>query len=109
MNKNELEAYELVPFRQAMKAGADAIVVAHITLARSDNTFYVVVEDLSANVNPVSDCLEMGGRRAAYGTVKVAVTGLKVSTTNLITNTNTQNSYIWARPDYVILCHTLRV
>ncbi|TGO63227.1 hypothetical protein BCON_0014g00160 [Botryotinia convoluta] len=88
-NKNELEAYELVPFRQAMKAGADAIMVADISPTRLDNTFDVVIDDLLANL--ISDCLEMGGIRATYGTEKEAVMGLKTG------------------PDYVMVCHTLRV
>lgn len=42
----------------------------------------------------VSDCLKMGGIRATYETLKQAVIGWKVSTTDLMTNTSTQSFYV---------------
>ncbi|TEY87346.1 hypothetical protein BOTCAL_0003g00260 [Botryotinia calthae] len=122
--KSELEAYGLVPFRQAMKADTDAVMVAHISLTLLDNTFDVVIDDLPASSSPdatrilreemkydgliVSDYLKMGGMRATYGTEKELVMMLKVSATNMITNTSTQISHIWAGTDCVIVFHTLK-
>ncbi|KAM0132641.1 hypothetical protein ACHAP3_006311 [Botrytis cinerea] len=122
--KDELEAYGLVPFRQAMKADTDAVMVAHISLPLLDNTFDVVIDDSPASLSPdatrilreemkcygliVSDCLKMGETRATYGTEKELVMMLNVSATDMITNTNTQTSHIWPRADFIMIFHTLK-
>lgn len=122
--KDELEAYGLVPSRQAMKADTDAVMVAHISLPLLDNTFDVVIDDSPASLSPdatrilreemkcygliVSDCLKMGETRATYGTEKELVMMLNVSATDMITNTNTQTSHIWPRADFIMIFHTLK-
>ncbi|KAM0315907.1 hypothetical protein ACHAO8_003553 [Botrytis cinerea] len=122
--KDELEAYGLIPFRQAMKADTDAVMVAHISLPLLDNTFDVVIDDSPASLSPdatrilreemkcygliVSDCLKMGETRATYGTEKELVMMLNVSATDMITNTNTQTSHIWPRADFIMIFHTLK-
>lgn len=50
----------------------------------------------------------MGGMRATYRTETKLVMVLKVSATDMITNTNTQSSYIWPRTDFVMVFHTLK-
>ncbi|KAF5871202.1 putative beta-n- protein [Botrytis fragariae] len=91
--KNELEAYELVPFRQAMKAGQDAVMAADISLTRLDNTFYIVVDDLPANLSP--NLIRNSREEMKYGIdKKEAVMALKVIATDMITNINTQSPYI---------------
>lgn len=95
--KVQLDVCELVPFRRAVVEGVDAIMTAHIALpnlgheALGDNH---PLKQLPASLNPeaicilreemkyegliVSDCLEMDGVRAKYGTEKSAVMALKV-------------------------------
>ncbi|TGO74885.1 hypothetical protein BELL_0250g00180 [Botrytis elliptica] len=83
-----------------MKAAVDAIMVAKISLAWSEDTFNVVMDDLRANLRPdlirnLREEIEyginkMGIIRATYGTEKGAVAVLKTGL------------------DYVTVCHTLR-
>ncbi|KAJ8068423.1 hypothetical protein OCU04_003981 [Sclerotinia nivalis] len=104
-SKEELEACELVPFWRAVKAGVDAIMTAHISLPQLNSNSNVATNQLPASLSPdairilrqemnydgliVSDCLEMDGVRATYGTEKGAVMALKAGT------------------DCVMVCHTM--
>jgi len=96
-SKAELNACELVPFRRAVVEGVESIMTAHIAMPGiADPT---LGEDhpskkLPASLNPdaikilrdemkfdgmiISDCLEMDGVRATFGTEKGAVMALKV-------------------------------
>jgi beta-N-acetylhexosaminidase len=95
--KAQLEACELVPFRRAVAEGVASVMTAHIALPRIGKPN--LPEDhpskkLPASLNPdairilreemkyegviVSDCLEMDGVRATFGTEKGAVMALKV-------------------------------
>jgi beta-N-acetylhexosaminidase len=89
-SREQLDACELVPFRRAVVEGVDAVMTAHIALPQIGNSGM-----LPASLNPdvikilrqdmrycgliVSDCLEMDGVRAKYGTEQSAVMALKVS------------------------------
>jgi len=95
--KAQLEACELIPFRRAVAEGVASIMTAHIALPGIGDPN--LPEDhpskkLPASLNPyaisilreemkykgviVSDCLEMDGVRATFGTEKGAVMALKV-------------------------------
>ncbi|KAG9239317.1 putative beta-N-acetylglucosaminidase [Amylocarpus encephaloides] len=103
-----MDQCELLPFRRAVTEGVDAVMTAHIVLpllhislgAADDSN-----QKLPASLNPdiinilrnemkyegliVSDCLEMDGVRAPYGTETAAVMALKAGT------------------DSVMICHTI--
>jgi beta-N-acetylhexosaminidase len=95
--RDKLEACEFVPFRRAAAEGIDSIMTAHIAmpgLASSKPDGDKPSETLPASLNPdaikilreemgykgmiISDCLEMDGVRAIYGTEKGAVLAVKV-------------------------------
>lgn len=93
-----LDTCELVPFRRAAVEGVEAVMTAHISMpgigdpSLSDD---YPSKTLPASLNPaaikilryemkyegliISDCLEMDGVRATYGTEKGAVLALKVN------------------------------
>jgi beta-N-acetylhexosaminidase len=96
-SKVSIEDCELVPFRRAVVEGVDSIMTAHITMPGIGDP--KLPDDhpsktLPSSLNPVainilrkelrydgliiSDCLEMDGVRATYGTEKSAVMALKV-------------------------------
>lgn len=105
--KEELEACELIPFKRAVIDGVDAIMTAHISLPKLNKNSKASTTHLPASLNPdairilrkdmqydgliVSDCLEMDGVRAIYGTEKGAVMALKVSIKDGSTEPNTNN------------------
>jgi beta-N-acetylhexosaminidase len=88
--KTELEECELVPFRRAAIENIESIMTAHIALPALGGE-----ERLPVSLNPraiallrdelkyggliISDCLEMDGVRATFGTENGAVMALKVS------------------------------
>lgn len=100
-SKAAFEACELVPFRQAISEDIESIMTAHISLQGLAN------DTLPASLSPaamnllraemgydglvVTDCLEMDGVRATYGTEKSAVMALQ------------------AGNDCVMICHTYDV
>ncbi|KAH6684545.1 putative beta-N-acetylglucosaminidase [Halenospora varia] len=113
-SKAMVEECELVPFRRAVAEGVDAVMTAHIVMDNLCSEIMatepgMVMNDdfkqLPASINPVaigilrkqmhykglivSDCLEMDGVRAPYGTEKAAVMALKAGT------------------DCVMICHTM--
>ena len=94
----QLDACELVPFRRAVAEGVDSVMTAHIAIpgigdsAVSDDhaskklpaslnpdAIKILREDMKYDGMIVSDCLEMDGVRATFGTEKGAVMALKVS------------------------------
>jgi beta-N-acetylhexosaminidase len=97
-SKVELEACELVPFRRAVVEGVNSVMTAHIALPGISDPSLASddpLKKLPASLNPaaikilreemkydgmvVSDCLEMDGVRATYGTERSAVMALKVA------------------------------
>lgn len=90
--RQELDSCELVPFRRAIVEGVDSVMTAHIALPGLGDDGES--KSLPASLNPavinilrnemkyegvvISDCLEMDGVRASFGTEKGAVMALKV-------------------------------
>jgi beta-N-acetylhexosaminidase len=96
-SKAELEACELIPFRRAVVEGVDSIMTAHIatpSIADASSKGNEDSKSFPASLNPsainilrgemkfdgviISDCLEMDGVRAIFGTERGAVMALKV-------------------------------
>ncbi|RDW59792.1 hypothetical protein BP6252_12879 [Coleophoma cylindrospora] len=105
-SRQSLDNCELVPFRRAVAQGVESIMTAHIALpGLSDPRPGEKLDEVPASLNPkaidilrkemkyegviISDCLEMDGVRATYGTEKGAVMALKAGT------------------DCVMICHTI--
>jgi beta-N-acetylhexosaminidase len=101
-----LEGCEFIPFRRAAAEGIDSVMTAHISMPgigdpklSDDNP----LKTLPASLNPdiikilredmkyagviISDCLEMDGVRATYGTEKSAVLAIKVGSNHNISAT----------------------
>jgi beta-N-acetylhexosaminidase len=90
----QIEDCELIPFQRAIAEGAEAVMTAHIAMPEISTTGSSDDKNLPASLNPeivkilrtkmkfdgmiISDCLEMDGVRATYGTEKGAVLALKV-------------------------------
>lgn len=79
---------ELVPFQQAVQAGVDAVMTAHIAFPHltegrripatiSPEILSLLREDLGYRGVIISDCLEMNAIRQTVGTVEGAVQALK--------------------------------
>lgn len=96
-SRDQLEACEFIPFRRAAMEGVDSVMTAHIAmpgLTGSELSEDHPSRSLPASLNPdaikilrdemkyegviVSDCLEMDGVRATFGTEKGAVMAVKV-------------------------------
>lgn len=96
-SKAELEACELVPFRRAVVEGVDSVMTAHIALpsitgpslpnddplkkvpaSLNHDAIKILREEMKYDGMIVSDCLEMDGVRATFGTERSAVLALKV-------------------------------
>lgn len=97
-SKASIEDCELVPFRRAVAEGVDSVMTAHITMpgiggskvandhpsktlpaSLNPEAIKILREELKFDGMIVSDCLEMDGVRATYGTERSAVMALKVS------------------------------
>jgi beta-N-acetylhexosaminidase len=95
-NRALLDACELVPFRRAVVEGVESVMTAHISLpslvdsttisgsskalpaSLSPDAIKILREEMKYDGMIVSDCLEMDGVRATFGTEKGAVMALKV-------------------------------
>ena len=98
-SKVELENCELIPFRRAVAEGVASVMTAHISMpgigestlpaSLSPDAIKILREDMKYDGLIVSDCLEMDGVRATYGTEKSAVMALKAGT------------------DCIMICHTM--
>jgi beta-N-acetylhexosaminidase len=101
-SRSELERCELIPFRRAVAEGVEAVMTAHIALPRittgpeseglpatlCSEALGILRNDMKYDGVIVTDCLEMDGIRATYGTVEGALMSLK------------------AGSDSVMICHT---
>jgi beta-N-acetylhexosaminidase len=94
----ELDTCELVPFRRAVAEGVESVMTAHISMpgigselpaSLSPDAIKILRDDMKYDGLIVSDCLEMDGVRATYGTENSAVMALKAGT------------------DCVMICHTM--
>ncbi|KAL2003615.1 hypothetical protein VTN02DRAFT_3161 [Thermoascus thermophilus] len=100
-SRDELERCELVPFRRAVAEGIEAVMTAHISLPGIDdsklpatlspNALNILRRDMKYDGLIITDCLEMDGIRATYGTVQGSVLALK------------------AGSDSIMICHTYEV
>ncbi|PYH92606.1 beta-N-acetylglucosaminidase [Aspergillus ellipticus CBS 707.79] len=99
--REQLEQCELVPFRRAAAEGIEAVMTAHISLPEigdgklpatlSPDVMKILREDMGYNGMVVTDCLEMDGIRATYGTEQGSVLALA------------------AGCDSIMICHTYAV
>lgn len=99
--RDELERCELVPFRRAVAEGIEAVMTAHISLPAigdgelpatlSVDALNILRKDMNYDGMVITDCLEMDGIRATYGTEQGAVMALK------------------AGSDSIMICHTFAV
>jgi beta-N-acetylhexosaminidase len=97
-SKTELDACELVPFRRAVAEGVESVMTAHIAMpgigdpslgedhpskkvpaSLNPDAIKILRDEMKFDGMIVSDCLEMDGVRATFGTEKGAVMALKVS------------------------------
>lgn len=100
-SRDELERCELVPFRRAVAEGIEAVMTAHISLPGIDDSklpatlsptaLKILRRDMKYDGMIITDCLEMDGIRATYGTVQGSVLALK------------------AGSDSIMICHTYEV
>lgn len=93
-SRAQLDVCELLPFRRAIVEGVDAVMTAHIALPSLGSVNDDSKRVLPASLNPevirvlredmkydgliISDCLEMDGVRATFGTEYSAVMALQV-------------------------------
>ncbi|OKL63216.1 hypothetical protein UA08_01313 [Talaromyces atroroseus] len=104
-SRSELERCELIPFRRAVAHGIEAVMTAHIALPKinsslelkglpatlSADALGILRNDMKYDGVIITDCLEMDGIRATYGTVEGSLMSLK------------------AGSDSVMICHTYDV
>ncbi|CRG86080.1 beta-N-acetylhexosaminidase [Talaromyces islandicus] len=99
--RSELEKCELVPFRRAVAEGIEAVMTAHIALPNigpqglpatlSPDALNILRKDMKYDGVIITDCLEMDGIRATFGTAEGALMSLK------------------AGSDSFMVCHTYEV
>jgi beta-N-acetylhexosaminidase len=99
--REDMDKTELVPFRNAAKEGIEMVMTAHISLPNlagsklpatlSPEALGILRNDFKYEGVIMSDCLEMDGIRATYGTVEGALMTLQ------------------AGADNVMICHTYEV
>lgn len=96
--RDQLERCELVPFRRTAAEGIECVMTAHIALPEigdgklpatlSPDALDILRKDMKYDGMVVTDCLEMDGIRATYGTEQGSVMTLN------------------AGSDSVMICHT---
>ncbi len=107
-SREELAACEFVPFRRAVVEGVAAVMTAHIEMPSIAN--YLSEKGVPASLSRtainilrmemrydgmiVSDCLEMDGVRATFGTERGAVMALKVHKNHVLRKLLLTNFYI---------------
>ncbi|BDD56916.1 hypothetical protein MAP00_002331 [Monascus purpureus] len=97
-DRDQLELCELVPFRRCVAEGIEAVMTAHIALpglgdeklpaTLSADALNILRKDMKYDGMVISDCLEMDGIRATYGTEQGSVLALN------------------AGCDSIMICHT---
>ncbi|KAJ5103626.1 hypothetical protein N7532_004155 [Penicillium argentinense] len=84
--RDELERLELIPFRRAVAEGVETVMTAHISLPEIDDTLPATLspkvlgilrKDMAYDGMIITDCLEMDGIRATYGTEQGAVLAIQ--------------------------------
>jgi beta-N-acetylhexosaminidase len=99
--REQLERCELIPFRRAVAEGVEAVMTAHISLPAigdgklpatlSADVLSILRNEMQYDGMIITDCLEMDGIRATYGTERGAVLALE------------------AGSDSIMICHTFAV
>ncbi|GAB1203427.1 hypothetical protein APSETT445_002062 [Aspergillus pseudonomiae] len=99
--REQLDKCELRPFRRAAAEGIEAVMTAHISLPAIDDSqlpatlsaeaLNILRKDMDYDGMVITDCLEMDGIRASYGTEQGAVLALE------------------AGCDSIMVCHTYDV
>ncbi|PYH45461.1 putative beta-N-acetylglucosaminidase [Aspergillus saccharolyticus JOP 1030-1] len=99
--REQLEQCELVPFQRATAEGIEAVMTAHISLpglgvgklpaTLSQDVLNILRKDMKYDGMIITDCLEMDGIRATYGTEEGSVLALA------------------AGSDSIMICHTYDV
>lgn len=98
-DKQRLDEFELVPFKEAIDKGADAIMTAHIVLPNVDKSKKpatlskiiltdILRDELNFNGVIITDDMEMGAISNNYGTKNASVEAIK------------------AGADIILMCHT---
>lgn len=92
--RDELERCELVPFRRAVAEGIETVMTAHISLPAIGNdglpatlsadALNLLRKDMEYDGMIITDCLEMDGIRATYGTEQGSVMALKAGSDSLM-------------------------
>ena len=98
--RDQLERCELIPFRRAVAEGIETVMTAHISLPSIDDklpatlspkALGILRKDMGYDGMIITDCLEMDGIRATFGTEQGSVLALQ------------------AGSDSLMLCHTFEV
>lgn len=98
--RDQLERCELIPFRRAVAEQVETVMTAHISLPSIDDKFPATLSpkavgilrnDMGYDGMVITDCLEMDGIRATFGTEKGSVLALQ------------------AGSDSIMICHTFEV
>ncbi|EAW09751.1 putative beta-N-acetylglucosaminidase [Aspergillus clavatus NRRL 1] len=99
--REQLEKCELIPFRRAVAEGIEAVMTAHISLPAigdgklpatlSADVLGILRNEMQYDGMIITDCLEMDGIRATYGTEQGALLALE------------------AGSDSIMVCHTYNV
>ncbi|KAF3386467.1 Beta-hexosaminidase [Penicillium rolfsii] len=98
--RDQLERCELIPFRRAVAEQVETIMTAHISLPSIDDKFPATLSpkalgilrnDMGYDGMIITDCLEMDGIRATFGTEEGSVLALQ------------------AGSDSIMVCHTFDV
>ncbi|OJJ51538.1 hypothetical protein ASPZODRAFT_57113 [Penicilliopsis zonata CBS 506.65] len=99
--RDQLERCELIPFRRAVAEGIEAVMTAHIALPAIGDGKYpatlsvdamnILRKDMKYDGMIITDCLEMDGIRATYGTEQGSVLAFS------------------AGSDSIMVCHTFDV
>jgi beta-N-acetylhexosaminidase len=92
--RDELERCELIPFRRAVSEGIESVMTAHVALpgigdgklpaTLSPDALNILRVDMKYDGVVITDCLEMDGIRATYGTVEGAVMSVKAGSDSLM-------------------------
>lgn len=91
--RDELERLELIPFRRAVAEGVETVMTAHISLPQIDDklpatlspkVLGILRNDMAYDGMIITDCLEMDGIRATYGTEQGSVLAVQAGSDSLM-------------------------
>ncbi len=93
-SRAQLDAVELVPFKRAAQEGIEMIMTAHIALPQltgsetpatlSSQVLTILRDELHFEGVIMTDCLEMDGVRATYGTVEGSLMAFQAGVDNVM-------------------------